>query len=290
MTERGGTPESVGRAKSPERLQKQVEGTGLAFEPGDLQLSEVALKHKYGATYDRYVERLRAQKKNELLSAAKIYDSAYGGKKEQVPTWLTAREERRALVELAVDRLKPPVRALDIGCGTGATTSWIGEKAGNYWVGIDTVDQEKLGVKLPPNGEFLKGNFLDDAFIEKHKGLQQPFDMIIDHGAIATQLQEQDKLAEYISRIGEHVRREGLFVVLTSANPEGPSYNDALPDGRQRRFFSVADFGGAPFSEHFSVEDTRLITYAPDSPSNPYSKVAGNTREISVVQATLKKL
>jgi SAM-dependent methyltransferase len=216
------------------------------------------------------------------------YVSAYKNRRANEPSWITAATERRTLVEQALQKLELPVRVLDIGCGTGATTSWIGEEEGNYWIGVDTIDQATLGVQVPCHGEFVQGSF-NDELIRNHANLRLPFDLAVDHGAIATSLQRADELADYLSRVGGRMRVGGIFAVLATCTPEGAPYNGTLPDGRARRFFAPRDFGQPPFSGLFRLDDTTVITYAPNSPSNPYSKVPGNDRPISIAHAILVK-
>jgi SAM-dependent methyltransferase len=244
--------------------------------------------HNGSLTTKIYVkEQTLSHKKSE-----EIYESAYKNGQSNAPSWVAAYEERRALVELAVRHFAAtgsPLRALDIGCGTGVTTSWIGEIEGNYWVGIDTVDQETLKLHVPRHGTFLQGNFLDDTFVSQQTALQGTFDLIVDHGAIATSLQQSNELAHYLVRVAGHLKIRGVFALLTACNPEGVAYNEALPDGRQRRFFAPSDFAAEPFRKHFDLEHTQVITYAPSNPQNPYSKLENNDRPISIVHAILRK-
>ena len=111
--------------------------------------------------------------KREILSENEIYNKIYLDSK--TVSWLSSSPERKEFVESTYKKLTPPVRVLDIGCGTGQNTSWIGDIKGNEWTGIDTVAPEILKVKIPNNGKFIQSNFIDQIFNEK-------FNLIVDQG------------------------------------------------------------------------------------------------------------
>jgi len=288
------------RTKSAGELSAQIEGVNtvrkergesdLYLEPGDKMLSEQELRAKYGnEAFEQYVNNLRSVYKKERSTHVSVYAKSYGSKTENIPTWLRAGLERRIFVEGATKNMETGVRALDIGCGTGLNTSWIGDVEGNEWIGIDSVDAEKLGVKLPKHGKFLQGNFSDETFRSEGE-LVQTFNMIIDQGAVLTSLQNSKELGDYLSAISAKLETGGKFLALTSCNHEGNnSYPDNLPDGRRRMFFSSQAFKEEPFSKYFEVIREEVIVYPPEDERNPYSKVPGNTRSIGIIQVEFLK-
>jgi ubiquinone/menaquinone biosynthesis C-methylase UbiE len=201
---------------------------------------------------------------------------------ENTPSWINAGNERKLFVEDVYAKISKPVSVLDIGCGNGKNTSWIGGIAGNFWTGIDIVPENILKVQIPKNGEFICGDFESMEITDK-------YNLIVDQGSCLASKKSAEEIKVYLNKIHKALDDQGMFITLTAYSNSSDSYAEVFPDGRFRMFFSKSDFESNVFSEKFEVIASKIITYSATSRSNPYSKLENNTKELSVIQVAFIK-
>lgn len=223
------------------------------------------------------------------MSAKDTYQNIYVSQDKKNLSWILSSSDRKGFITSVYQKLTPPIRVLDIGCGKGLNSTWIGRIEGNEWIGIDIVALEISGLEVPLHGNFICGDWSSQE-VASHPDLQQAFDLIIDQGGVLTSLTSSDVIATYLQRVSALLKPDGRFCALVTYDPMAAhAYSDDLPDKRHRRFFVLQDFFDDPFRSLFSLESKSIITYENDSPSNPYSVVAGNTRDLSIIQLDFRK-
>lgn len=226
-----------------------------------------------------------------------IYKGLYSGQGKG-DTWTLPenfKENPRARGVLAArQRFNHPVEVLDIGCGKGKNSKWIAEsEADSSWVGIDIVAiPDDVCLK---NEDFLEGDFLDDDFRKKHEEIVKLKDIIIDQGAILVEIEDLNKLDQYLEIIHSTLKDNGVFVVLFM---QGKHQTVIFPDGRKRVTWEVGDLSKEPFSKYFTIENIGQpfengYSYMPERENsdfkNPLGAKVGDEMQVSMFQIIFGK-
>lgn len=205
-------------------------------------------------------------------------------------TWQKGHSERKEFVEKAIENINAPIDVLDIGCGDGKNTTWIGEQDGNSWTGVDIVSPDKTRLQIPKSGTFIQRSFYEDDYLEHEPLLSKNFGLVVDQGAILAELRDDTEIEKYLARVSRLLKEDGIFVVLTVLGENQDMIGSVtLPDGRVRSEFHEEIFKKEPFSKYFEVISLQPTHYGSKNPANPFSSDPKNMRSISIIQVAFKK-
>jgi len=199
-----------------------------------------------------------------------FYKAAYAGQARN--SW-TGNRDRRAIVQkwaIAVSwEFNLPIKCLDIGCGQGLHTAWIGDQstANSNWTGIDIVDAEIMKLEIPPFGRFAVANLRADGWT--HPYLEEKYTLIVDQGAVFVSLDDDIERDTFLANVAAHLETHGVFIGLVVHGEWG---RWVFPDGRVRFKMTESDINDRKddWERRFGlrVVDTVCHTYPPDHPNN----------------------
>lgn len=199
-----------------------------------------------------------------------FYKDAYSGKTAN--SW-TGNPDRQAIVQIWANaitwKFKLPVKCLDIGCGQGLHTAWIGDKgsATSSWTGVDIVDAETMKLKIPPFGRFAVADLRADGWT--HPYLKKKYTLIVDQGAVFVSLDDDIERDAFLANVAAHLEASGIFIGLVVHGKWG---RWVFPDGRVRFKMTESDINDRKDGwEHqlgLRIVDTVCHTYPPDHPNN----------------------
>jgi len=232
------------------------------------------------------------------------YKGKYDGQGEE-DSWTRPEDmnknPRKRIVADAVESFHRPISVLDIGTGMGRNTRWIAETGdGSNWSGVDTESTEE-DLEISKGDEhlsFYHGDFLDSEWREQNTELQKERDLIVDQGAILTEL-EGDDLKNYLELIHKRLSDGGKFVTALMLGESGRVVY--FKDGRKRVLYQPEDLKKPPFSDYFEVDDKSLenpLAHAdsllPESEDMPYIKnplgaKKGDKLQVTVFHTILNK-
>jgi len=173
----------------------------------------------------------------------------------------------RAEQALARIPLKPGDRVLDLGCGNGWATRWLGEAVGEngHALGLDVseemVARANTHPEVSPQVSFVQGDFsslsLEDASM--------------DHAFSMEALYYALNLPQALAEIARVIRRDGTLCVCTDFYVENPHCLDwpemmGIPMALLSEGDWVAAFGKAGFD---SVHTTRCLDPRLDANLDP---------------------
>ena len=193
-----------------------------------------------------------------------------------------------------------PISILDIGTGKASNTKWIAEiDDESNWVGIDLLKHKDL--KIPKGNthfSFFEGDFLNKDFRKNNPNLQEQRDLIVDQGAILTEL-EKGELSDYLKLIYDRLKDGGKFITLLMKGESNKVI--FFPDGRKRVLHNPEDLTKSPFSDYFEVDKESIknpmlfgYTYQPESDNkpeikNPIGAKIGDKLQVTLFHTILNK-
>lgn len=218
-----------------------------------------------------------------------FYMNAYSGK--AMNSW-TGNPDRYAIVQewataCVYWAFDLPLRCLDIGCGNGVHTAWIGNQYSGKgsWTGIDIIDAETMGLVIPFLGRFAVAD-LRTADGWNHPYLQEKYTLIVDQGAIFIAIDSDEERDIYLQHITDSLQTNGIFLGLVMYGAWGPW---EFPDGRMRFKMTEADVVARcdEWLQRFGLRvlDVVVHTYPPDHPNGrvfPY--------EVSLMHIVFQKI
>jgi SAM-dependent methyltransferase len=113
----------------------------------------------------------------------------------------------------------PPGRALDLGCGTGTNAITIH----SYGWDVIGVDSSYYAIRRAVEKTICQAREVDFRRLDvsRLKGIQGPFDLILDIGCYHTLSPEAR--ARYVQRLAQVIQPDGIYLLYTwLADPEKP--------------------------------------------------------------------
>lgn len=214
-----------------------------------------------------------------------FYKNAYSGKATN--SW-TGNPDRLAVVHQYASMLWSNgmhVRCLDIGCGAGLHTAFIGEEAHGHWTGVDMCDADTMKLAIPRNGRFAVVDLrTDDGW--QHLFLQEKYNLIVDQGAVFVSLDNDDERNAFVAHVTSALDVGGYFIGLVVKGAWGRM---VFPDGRVRFRMTEADVEkqcDLLWRSGLGLESVEYIThrYEPGPPYNPL------TEPIEIMHVVFKKI
>ena len=233
----------------------------------------------------------------ENFGDKQIYENLYSGVGKG-DTWSLPenfKENPRARAVLSArQKFDHSVDVLDIGCGKGGNSKWIAEADKNSnWIGVDLASHPDAIDS--DNKKFISGDFLNNDFRQEHQEIANLKDIVIDQGAILVEIEDLNKLDEYLELIHRTLKEDGIFVALFM---KGSHQVVMFPDGRKRITWEVEDLQKEPFSKYFTIENIcqpfeNGYSYIPEHPNsdfkNPLGAKVGDEMQVTMFQIIFKK-